>query len=143
MPSITSANAVLMLTQALLFPIPQQIQGFATDDVYDVPSIKSVEVQMGVDGVLSAGFVYTQVVQTITLQADSLSNKVFDTIWTQMQAAQDAYEIGGLIRLPAIATKFTQSRGFLTGYTPVPAGKRFLQPRRYEITWERIAPSPT
>lgn len=142
MGSITSANAVLMLSVPPLFPIPQQIQGFATDDIYDVPQIKSVEVMMGVDGVLSAGFVYIQIPQTITLQADSPSNSFFDTWWTQMQAAQDAYEASGLIRLPSISTKFTQTTGFLTGYKPVPAGKKTLQPRTYEITWARISPAP-
>lgn len=143
MASITSANSVLMLAIATLFPVPQQLQGFATDDVYDVPTIKSVETMMGVDGVLSGGFTFVAIPQSITLQADSASNRVFDTWWTQMQAAEDVYIASGLIRLPSIVTKFTQTRGFLTGYKPVPAAKKTLQPRTYEITWERIAPSPT
>ena len=142
MASITSANAVLTIAVATIFPIPQQIQGFATDDIYDIPAIKSVEVMMGVDGVLSAGFVYVAIVQEITLQADSASNAFFDTWWTQMQAAQDVYPASGLIKLPGIATKFTQTRGFLTGYKPAPGAKKVLQPRKYEITWQSIAPSP-
>lgn len=140
--SITSANAILMLAIPALFPIPQQLQQFATDDVYDVPQIKSVEVLMGVDGVLSAGFVFVQVPQQITLQADSPSNDIFDTWWTQMQAAQETYEANGLISLPSIQTKFVQTKGFLTGYKPAPGAKKILQPRQYEITWERIVPSP-
>lgn len=139
--SITSANAVLMLSVPLLFPIPQQIQGFSTDDIYNIPSIKSVEVLMGVDGVLSGGFVYVAIPQTITLQADSLSNDFFDTWWTQMQATQGNYEANGLIILPGIETKFTQTKGFLTGYPPAPAARKTLQPRQYEITWESIVPA--
>lgn len=142
MASITAANAVLMLAVPPLFPIPQQIQGFAADDVYDIPQIKSVEVMMGVDGILSGGFVFVQIPQEITLQADSLSNLFFDTWWTQMQAAQDVYVASGTIKLPGIATKFTQLTGYLTGYKPAPGAKRVLQPRKYEITWARIAPSP-
>lgn len=140
--SITSANAVLMLAVPPLFPVPQQLQGFATDDIYDIPQIKSVEVMMGVDGVLSGGFVFVQIPQEITLQADSKSNAFFDTWWTQMQAAQDVYTASGLIKLPGISTKFTQINGFLTGYKPAPAAKKTLQPRRYEITWQSIAPAP-
>ena len=68
--SITTANAVVMLGIIPLFPIPQQIQGFASDEVYDVPSIKSAEALMGVDGKKSSGFVYVLIPQTITLQAD-------------------------------------------------------------------------
>lgn len=142
MGAITSSNAVLMLSIASLFPVPQQIQGFATDDVYDIPTIKSVETAMGVDGVLSAGFVYVAIPQSITLQADSASNLIFDTWWQQMQAAQETYAAQGVIRLPSIATRYQQVNGYLTGYKPAPAAKRILQPRTYEITWERLAPSP-
>lgn len=141
--SITSANAILTLAVFPLFPIPQQIQGFSADDIYNVPQIRSAEVMMGVDGRLSGGYVFTQIAQTITLMADSESNDLFDTWWTSQQAAGELYEATGLIRLPSISTKYTQTRGFLTGYTPVAQGKRVLQARAYEITWERIAPSPT
>lgn len=140
--SITSANAVLILAVPPLFPVPQQLQGFAVDDIYDVPQIKSVEVMMGVDGILSAGFVFTQVTQTISLQADSASNDIFDVWWTQMQAAKEVYGASGMITLPGIETKFSQLNGYLTGYKPAPAGKRVLQPRTYEITWQSIQPAP-
>lgn len=142
MASITSANAVLTLSQPILFPIPQQLQGFAADDVYDVDQIKSVEVLMGVDGVLSAGFVYAEVMQNIRLQADSASNDFFDVVWTQMQAAQDVYPLNGVIILPAIATKFAMVNGYLTGYKPSPDVKKVLQPRNYQITWNKIFPQP-
>lgn len=140
--SLTTANAILTLAQPILFPVPQQIQGFATDDIYDIDPIKSVETMMGVDGILSAGFVYAEVQQNISLQADSASNDFFDALWTQMQAAQDTYELFGLIILPAIGSKFVMTRGFLTGYPPSPGAKKVLQPRRYQITWNRVIPTP-
>lgn len=141
MGTITSANAILMLSQATIFPVPQQLQGFAADDIYDIDQVASVETQMGVDGVLSGGFVWTAITQNIVLQADSRSNDFFDALWMQMQATQDVYPLNGILSLPSIQSKFTQTRGFLTGYTPAPAGKRVLQPRRYTITWERVAPA--
>lgn len=141
--SITSANAVLTLAIATIFPVPVQLQGFATDDVYDVPSIRSAEVMMGVDGNLSSGFVFVQIPQTIVLMADSASNDVFDAWWTQMQSSEETFEASGLIKLPGVRTKFTQTKGILTGYKPAPQAKKVLQPRTYEITWEKIAPSPT
>lgn len=142
MGNITAANAVLTLSIPPLFPVPQQLQQFDVDDVYDVPQIKSVEVKMGVDGVLSGGFVYVQIPQRIVLQANSPSNAVFDTWWTQMQAAQDVYVASGIIRLPSIMTKFQMLVGFLTGYKPAPAAKKLLQPRDYEVTWQSISPAP-
>jgi hypothetical protein len=142
MGSITSANAVLTLAIPLVFPTPQQLQGFAADDIFDVPALRSAEVQMGVDGVLSAGFVFVPVPQTLSLQADSASNDLFDTWWTQMQATKNTYQAQGLIVLPAIGKKYTLVQGTLTQYKPAPAGKRVLQPRQYEITWASINPSP-
>jgi hypothetical protein len=140
---ITSANAVLSLAIPPLFPVPQNLQGFAADDVYDVPQIRSVETLMGVDGVLSGGFVYVAVLQRIMLQADSPSNAVFDQWWSQMQATQSVYVANGVIRLPSISTKFVQTTGYLTGYKPAPAARRVLQPREFEITWNSIQPQPS
>ena len=59
--------------------------------------------------------------------------------WNEVK---DVYAANGLIRLPGIGTKFTQNNGFLTGYKPLPAGKKLLQPRTHEITWGRVAPAP-
>lgn len=143
MGSITSSNAVLTLQIIPLFPVPQQLQGFGTDDIYDIPRIRSVETMMGVDGILSGGFVYTAIPQEIVLQADSISNRLFDTWWLQQQAAGETYIAQGSIRLPGVSTKFAQINGYLTGYSPSPAAKRVLQARRYEITWQKVVPAPT
>lgn len=142
MASISAANAVLMLSIAPIFAVPQQIQGFGPDDVFDIPQIKSVEVVMGVDGILSGGFVFVPIPQTITLQADSASNSVFDAWWTQMQATKDTYIASGLIRLPSISAKYALLTGQLTGYKPAPAVKKLLQMRTFEITWGAFAPQP-
>lgn len=142
MGTITSVDAVLTLTIPLIFPTPVQLHGFSMDDIYGIERIRSVETRMGVDGVLSGGFVHVAVVQSITLQADSESNDVFDAWWTNMQASRGTFPAQGLIKLPAIATKFKQTTGFLTGYTPAPPAKRVLEPRVYEITWQNIAPLP-
>ena len=140
--NITSANAVLMLSQPDLFPTPQQIQGFSADDIYSFDQIASVETSMGVDGVLSGGFVFQAAVQSITLQADSESNDFFEVIWNQMQAARNIYPLFGLISLSSISTKFVMNKGLLTGFPPIADAKRILQPRRYSLTWERVQPAP-
>jgi hypothetical protein len=72
MGAITSADVVLTLSVPLVFSNPQQIQGFSNEEAFDIPAIKSAETMMGVDGVLSVGFVFVPVIQTISLQAVSL-----------------------------------------------------------------------
>jgi hypothetical protein len=141
--SITSANAILTLSQATLFPTPVQLQGFAADDIYDMPAVQTVEELMGVDGVLSFGFIFTPRVQNIALQADSLSISFFDTIAQQQIAAKDVYVLNGVIRLTSVGTQYTMSNGALRNYAPIPDAKRVLQPRRFTIVWNTVAPGPT
>lgn len=140
--SLTAANAVITLTIPPLFTTPQQLQNFGVDDVYDTPQIKSVEVMMGVDGILSSGFVFVPIPQTITLKADSASIALFDIWWQQMQAAQDTFSASGLIRLPGLGKKYIMNVGSLTGYKPTAAAKKLLQDQSYEITWQSIFPAP-
>jgi len=140
--SITSSNSVVQITVPLVFPAPMQLQGFSADDIYGTDPINSAEVMMGVDGRQSAGFVYVSVKQNFTLNPDSLSNDVFDAWWAASQAAGEILECDGLIVLKSIGTKFTMTNGVLTSYQPLPDGKRTLQARRHEITWERAVPSP-
>jgi hypothetical protein len=139
---IGSANSVLTLAIATLLPSPVQLQGFGIDDIYDIAQVKNIETLMGVDGVLSAGFVWKERVQTVTLQADSVSNDIFDMWNANQEANLQSYPAQGVIRLPGIATKFVQTRGFLTGYKPAPKAGRLLHARTYEITWQRVAPAP-
>lgn len=141
MATITSSNAILFLTIGNLYPAPQQIQGFAVDDVYGVEALANAETMMGVDGILSAGFVFVPVRQHIMLQADSASNLIMDQWYLAQQQTKELISATGSIALPAIQRKYTMAKGFMTSYVPVAEGRRVLQPRRYEITWESIIPA--
>jgi hypothetical protein len=141
MGDLTAANAIITLAQTILFPVPQQLQGFAADDVFDLDEIENMEVLMGVDGVLSYGFTWKAQMQRIVLQGDSDSNDVFDTIQTQQQATQTGYPLQGVITLPAIGKKIIMTNGVLTGYK-LPGAKKLIQPRSYRITWNLAVPAP-
>lgn len=140
--TITAANAVLMLGVASLFPTPQQIQGFAADDVFDTEDLETAELSMGVDGRLSAGFVFNPVKQGFILQADSASNDFFESIFTAERTARDKFSLNGSVLLPAIGKNYTMTNGILSGYKPIADAKKFLQPRKFMITWESVLPSP-
>ena len=140
MSTITSANAIYTLSIAGLFPSPLQLQRFSADNVFSTQPLASSEVMMGVDGFLSGGFVFNPVVQTISLQADSASNNVFDQWHQAQQAAREVYIAQGIIILTAIGKKWTLDRGFLTSYPPIADAAKVLQPRRFGITWNSIVP---
>ncbi len=141
MASITSANAVYTLSITALYNTAQQLQGFAADEIFSTDPLESAEVMMGVDGILSAGFVFVPVKQMIALQADSASNALFENWWSSQQQIKDVYFANGQITLPSIGRKFTLTQGVLSTYPSVADAKKVLQPRKYGITWQSIVPA--
>ena len=141
--ALTGANVVFMLSQATLFPVAQQVQGFGPDDVMNMDPVKILEHLIGVDGVLSFGFVYAERMHEVTLMADSASNRIFDTINAQQQAAQVAYPLNATILMPSISTLFTCTNGGLETYNPMPQVKKILQPRKYRLVWNTVIAIPT
>jgi hypothetical protein len=141
MSDITSANAVLMLSIDGLYPTPQQLQGFSADDIFEAESVDTKETSMGVDGRFSAGFVFKEVPWSVTLQADSASNDIFDNWYAAEQAAKAPYFASATVLLPAISKKWAMLNGVMVAYSPMPAGKKFLQPRKFTIHWGQLQPA--
>lgn len=137
---ITAANAVYILTIPNVLQAPIQLQGFAADDVFDTEPLEAAETLMGVDGILSAGFVFVPVPQSISLQADSASIAVFDAWWTQEQAQKTKFPASGQIKLPSIGTKWALSNGYLVTYPVIPNAGRTLKPRKFMIRWQSAFP---
>lgn len=142
MSTLTTANSALTLQVRGLFPAPQAIQGYATDDSFAVDDVSPVEVQMGVDGHLSAGYVPYPTVLTIMLQADSPSTAMFDAVLAAQKSAKEAYVMDGTMILQGTSEKYTFVRGFLTSATPSATAKKVLQPRRFQITFENHSKAP-
>lgn len=138
MASITSANAVYLLSISALFPVPQQLQQFSTDEIYATDPLEAAEIMMGVDGFLSAGFVFVPIMQTIMLQADSVSSAVFDAWWANQQQQKDLFFATGSITLPSIKLKYTMSQGVLKTYQALADAGKTLKPRKFTIAWQNI-----
>ena len=136
--TITSANSVFTLVVAGLFPAPVQLRGYASDKAFTTEAVDLAEVQMGVDGRMTAGFVPNPVKQTITLQADSPSKDIFTTVIQAMKTAREVFYISGSISLPSTGESFALTRGILTNAKQIPDAQKVLQPVEYVITWEAI-----
>ena len=136
--TITSANSVFTLVVAGLFPAPVQLKGYASDKAFTTEAVDLAEVQMGVDGRMTAGFVPNPVKQTITLQADSPSKDIFTAVIQAMKAAREVFYISGSISLPSTGESFALTRGILTNAKQIPDAQKVLQPVDYVITWESV-----
>lgn len=139
--SITSANSVFTLAVPGLFPVPQQLQGYSAERAWDTNKQTIAEVQMGVDGRMTGGYTPNPVQQTVSLQADSPSKQIFQSIVNATKAARDIYYISGTIDLPSTGESFVCTRGVLTEVSPLPNAGKVLQPVDYMITWESIKPT--
>ena len=136
--TITSANSVFTIVVAGLFPAPVQLRGYASDKAFTTEAVDLAEVQMGVDGRMTAGFVPNPVKQTVTLQADSPSKDIFTAMIQAMKTAREVFYISGSIALPSTGESFTLTRGILTNAKQIPDVQKVLQPMDFQITWESV-----
>ena len=136
--SITSANSVFTIVVAGLFPAPVQLQGYASDKAFVQEALDMAEVQMGVDGRMTAGFTPNPTKQTVTFQADSPSVKIFTALIQATKTAREVFYISGSISLPSTGESFTLTRGILTNVKQIPDAQKVLQPRDFVITWESV-----
>lgn len=140
--TITSANAQFLLTVVPIFPVPFQIQGFASDAAFLFDTVDAAETVMGVDGKMSAGFTPFITPQQITLQADSPSIQLFDDVLAAQKLAKELYFLYGTIALPGVKKSYVMTKGALKRVTQAPPAGKVLQPQAYQIDWEDVAPTP-
>ena len=140
--SITSANSQIMLSVIPVFPVAQQMHGYVAEDIFDTDDVDLAEIQLGLDGKQSSGWVPHNVKWRITLMANSPSVSFFDTLIAAQDAIQDTFSLSGVVKLPGPGRKFAMNNGTLTRGKIMPDGKKTLQPQTYEITWESVHPAP-
>jgi hypothetical protein len=136
--TLTAANSVILLAVTGLFPVPQRMQGFSADNVFDTEQVEGAEVSMGVDGRLSGGWVPKEIKQNITLQADSDSIRFFEDWYNAQQTARELYYAVGSIYLPSLERKYACKKGILTSHNVTPSAQKIMQPRKFMITWESV-----
>lgn len=136
--SITSANSVFTIVVPGLFPAPVQLLGYSTDKAFTTEAVDFAEVNMGVDGRMTAGYTPNPTKQTVTLQADSPSKRIFTNIIQAMKTAREIFYISAEIALPSTGEKFVMTRGILTNAKQIPDAQKVLQPMDFVITWESV-----
>lgn len=142
--TITSANAVYLLSVPGVFNAPQQLQGFGVDEAFDTEAAETAEAVIGVDGVAVSGMVPRLTTQTITLLAASKSFTLFED-WVRAQdTVRDVFYATGTIILPSLQRKYSLPQGTLTRWPAIANARRTLQQRQFTIVWSwPITSAPT
>lgn len=142
MSSLTSANSVLGIGVTGLYGVAQILQGFSEGDAYSIDTVDVAETSMGVDGILSAGYIPQKKVMKVTLQADSTSVNFFEAWYAAQEASRDVFIAFGIITQKSVAKQYTLTRGFLKNYSPIGDAKKILQPRSFSIEWNSVIAAP-
>lgn len=138
--TLTVANSVLAMTTEALFPAAQILSGYAADNAFEPDAVENGEYSMGIDGKLSAGFVYNEIPFTLTLQADSDSLKLFEQIY-QYEVSNRTKLVNNLtITLPSLRRRYDMKNGFMRSYK-APAGQKILQPGVVAFVFARMEAS--
>jgi hypothetical protein len=139
--TITSANSVVSIIVAGLFPSPVQLQGYSTDKAWDTAAVVLTETQIGVDGRKTAGLVFNAVKQTFSFQADSPSIAFFEAIFAAQRVARDVYYITAIVDLPSTGQSYVCNKGTLEDYNSVASAGKVLNAREFSINWGSVIPA--
>lgn len=138
---ITSANSILVMTVGDLFPAGITLQGFATDQSYSQDELQVTEDRMGVDGNMVAGWIPSIKPVTIMLEASSPSYSAMATLYRAMEMARAPIIVTLVATVPSIGKVFTWTDGVMKSGTPVPAGKKVLDPTTWKFDFARLTVS--
>lgn len=139
---ITAADAVVVLSAPPIFPIGQLIEGFAPDDVFEVPSRRLAQVEMGVDDTMAMGFIYQVQPWNFTLQSGVPSIGFFDGVAAAGEAAGTVFLLQGEVTLPSSGQSWTLQNGVLVDYSPAPNVGQVQRPRKFGCVWQKVIVNP-
>lgn len=131
--SLTAANSVLALAVPNVFPAPQLISGWASDDAFSAEARKMIETVMGVDGKFHGGKIFESVKMGVTLLPDTDSVGFFYAWQQYMDLIRDVAPGSGSIILPSVGQKFVLDTIFFTSTTPFPGVKKILEPMKFQL----------
>ncbi|CAG4887986.1 phage tail fiber protein [Paraburkholderia saeva] len=139
---ITSSNAIVMLSVATIFPVPQRLQKFGADAMFATDDVEPAEIGKGVDGNMFAGYTPYNTPQTYTIMPDSPSLTLFEQWLAAMKANSTIYVANGTIAIPSIGKKYTMTRGVLGRIRAIPNAQKVLQAMEYQVVWDSVDAAP-
>lgn len=143
MTTLTSANSVMQLVVPGLYDTPQELQGYAADDIFSVGQVSSAESSMGLDGVLSFGWIPQIKQLTLMLQANSPSIPLMDQWIDAQEQAREVFPCSMTISVSGVNMIYNCINGGMTSQTLLPDAKKTLQPRSFVISFGKIQGQPT
>ena len=113
--------------------------GYAPDDLYTIEDRDTGETMMGLDGVLSGGYVPAAVIITFKQMANSLTESFFDNWAAAEDQAFVKYPGSAIIVYPGLSKQAILTNGFLRARKPLPDAAKLLQPQTHRVEFQSIS----
>lgn len=137
--TITSANSVATLTARKAGVLGATLEGYSVDRAIFSDAIQVAEVQMGVDGRMTAGYTPMPQPVTMTFQADSPSlRQVIKPIVQTMKSTREIVWVTMEVALPGPGEKYAFVRGTITNAKQMPDLGKVLQPVDVQFTFQSV-----
>jgi len=138
--SITSANVVALLSTDI-FPIPMQLQEWASDSAWVMEVTELSEGMMGVDGHIAFGYKPTPKIITFNFMADSISlAETVDPIIGYQDARETVLPLSLILSMPDLGRGWRLEKGAMTSADRLPAGGTVLGSRAVTFTFGKSYP---
>ncbi len=140
--TITSADASFQISVGGLFDTPFTLQNWTADRAWETDAVDIAELQLSVDGFLSAGFIPYLIPQSVMFMPSSSSIPYFEQ-WIATEVANQAkLTATGVMYIPSVSTKYNFTQGYLTNITATPSAAKVLGPRTFRLTWAAVSGAP-
>lgn len=134
---ITSANAVAVLTVDTLFPVGMRLENWSTDAAVTADERQIAETRMGIDGKMSAGYIPSPHVITLTFEPISPSLRLIETVVKSTEALRKTFRCGLTITLPSLGKVFAYQNGVVMNDKLFPDIKKILDPVTVKWNFEK------
>lgn len=138
---ITSANSKLRIVVPAYYPGGFDVDDYSTDNMFETGALQNKEDMMSADGKYHAGFIFNPTEFTITLMATSNASSLIDDWIAAERTAISPFACNATLTVPALGAKWNFVNGVLYTWTPIPPGRRVLQPRPAVFRFETVTRS--
>lgn len=135
---ITSTNSTVILTVEDLFPQGVTLEGFSVDTIISSDEVTMAETRMGVDGKMASGYVPSPKSVTISLEANSPSQEVFNVIYGATEATKKIYKCNLSVNVPSLKRSYNWVDGCVVSGKPTSDVKKTLDPTSWKLTFTTL-----
>ncbi|MDR1039262.1 MAG: hypothetical protein LBR80_03685 [Deltaproteobacteria bacterium] len=135
---ITSVNSTAFCTIDEVFPAGFALEGYSTDAAIDTDNVTLIEYRFGVDGKLSVGYINSEKVVNLHLEANSPSTAYLFEAVAWMRLRKRPCRLTLVVTLPSVNQVYTYKDGAIVDSKLMPDVKKTLEPSDWKLIFAEL-----